>query len=139
MENINLNVLPKEGERLLEELGKGNMVITRSKNDFLYILEFDGKFHMFSHSPGAPGGGQKQFPKDEKYIAVVRKLADLSDSVYVAEFDKDLNIYGVMVSAEEGILSLFPGNDRDGDSDIEFIIPDKDKPSDDDNLDRINM
>ena len=133
MDNINLNVLPKEGERLLEELGKGNMVITRSKNDFLYILAFDEKFHMFSHTPGAPGGGQKQFPKDEKYTAVIRKLADLSDSVYVAEFDKDLNIYGVMVSAEEGILSLFPGNDRDSDSDIEFIIPDKDKLSDDNN------
>lgn len=131
MENVNLNVLPKEGERLLEELGKSNMVITRSKNDFLYILEFNNTFHMFSHTPGAPGGGQKQFPKDEKYTAVIRKLADLSDAVYVAEFDKNLNIYGVMVSAEEGILSLFPGKDRDNDADIEFIIPDKDKPSND--------
>lgn len=135
MENINLNVLPKEGERLLEELAKSNMVITRSKNDFLYILEFDGRFHMFSHTPGAPGGGQKQFPKDEKYTAVIRKLADLSDAVFVAEFDKDLNIYGVMVSAEEGILSLFPGNDRASDSDIEFIIPDKDKQVEDTNND----
>lgn len=107
------------------------MVITRSKNDFLYIVEFNNAFHMFSHTPGAPGGGQKQFPKDEKYTAVVSKLADLSDSVYVAEFDKNLNLYGVMASAEEGILSLFPGNDRDNDSDIEFIIPDKDKLSDD--------
>ena len=131
MENIDLNLLPKEGARLLEELGKGNMVIARSKNDFLYILEFDNKFHMFSHTPGAPGGGQKQFPRDEKYTAVIRKIADLSDALSMVEFDKQLNLYGVMVSAEEGILSMFPGNDRDSDSDIEFILPNKDKQDDD--------
>jgi hypothetical protein len=132
VENVNLELLPREGNRLLEELGKGYMVIVRSKNDFLYVLDFDGKFHMFSHTPGAPGGGQKQFPKDEKYTAVIRKLADLSDAVYKAEFDKGLNLYGVMASAEEGILSLFPGNDRDMDSDIEFVIPEKDEPGEDD-------
>jgi hypothetical protein len=127
VENIDLNVLPKEGARMLEELGKGHMVIARSKNDFLYILEFDNKFHMFSHTPGSTGGGQKQFPKDEKYMAAVRKIADLSDALFIAEFDKSLNLYGVMVSAEEGILSMFPGNDRDSDADIEFILPSKDK------------
>lgn len=132
MENVNLDLLPKEGDRLLKELGQGHMVIVRSKNDFLYILDFDGKFHMFSHTPGAPGGGQKQFPKDEKYTAVIRKLADLSDAVYKAEFDRGLNLYGVMASAEEGILSLFPGDDRAKDSDIEFVIPEKDKPGEDD-------
>lgn len=132
MENIDLNLLPKEGQRMLEELSKGNMVIARSKNDFLYILEFDGKFHMFSHTPGSTGGGQKQFPKDEKHTAVIKKIADLSDALYMAEFDKELNVYGVMVSAEEGILSLFPGNDRDNDSDIEFVLPNKDNQDDDD-------
>jgi hypothetical protein len=36
------------------------MVVARSKNDFLYILEFDGRFIVFPYA-GAPGGGQKQF------------------------------------------------------------------------------
>ena len=39
-----------------------------------------------------------------------------------------MNLYGVMATAEDGILSLYPGDDRDSDSDIEFVIPDKDKP-----------
>jgi hypothetical protein len=132
--NVNLEPLPKEGGRLLTELEHGHMVIVRSKNDFLYVLDFDGMFHMFSHTPGAPGGGQKQFPKDEKYTAVIRKLADLSDAVYKAEFDREQNLYGVMASAEEGILSLFPGQDRDMDSDIEFVIRDKGKPGNDENI-----
>jgi len=123
MENISLDILPKDGMRLLQELAAGNMVITRSENDFLYILDFDDQFHMFSHTTGAPGGGQRQFPKDEKHTATVRKLADISDAVYVAEFDKGLNLYGVMYTAEEGILSMFPGDDRDGDGTVDFSVP----------------
>ena len=120
MENIDLDLLPKDGERVLEELGNGNMVIMRSKNEFLYILDFDGQFHMFSHTPGAPGGGQRQFPRDEKHIATVRNLAKISDAVYMATFDKNLNLYGVMYTAEEGILSMFPGDDRDSDGIVDF-------------------
>jgi len=123
MEDINLDVLPKDGEQLLKELAAGKMVIARSKNDFLYILDFDGQFHMFSHTPGAPSGGQRQFPKDEKYTATVRNLAKISDEVYVAEYEKSLNLYGVMATAEDGILSMFPGDDRDSDGMVDFGAP----------------
>ena len=123
MENINLDMLPKDGERVMKELAAGNMVIARSKNDFLYIIAYDEQFHLFSHTPGAPGGGQQKFPIDEKYVATVRNLADISDAVYLAEFDKNLNLYSVMATAEEGILSMFPGDDRDSDSMIDFGVP----------------
>jgi len=125
MENIKLDILPKDGERMLKELAAGNMVITRSKNEFLYILDFDGQYHMFSHTPGAPGGGQKQFPKNEKYDTSVRKLADLSDAVYVVEYDKSFNLYGVMSTAEEAILSMFPGDDRESDGMVDFSLPEE--------------
>ncbi len=123
--DVNLSVLEKDGQAILDELKSGNMVVVRSKNDFLYVLQFDKKFHMFSHTPGATGGGQKQFPVDDKYTAVVKNLATLADAVFKVEFDRSMNLYGVLASAEEGILSLFPGGDREGDADVEFIIPDK--------------
>jgi hypothetical protein len=124
MENIvNLGLLPKQGDNIIKELAGGNMVVARSKNDFLYIFDFDDEFHLFSHSPAAACGGQKRFPKDEKYTAIIRNLANLADSLFVAEFDKSFNIYGVMYSAEEGILAMFPGDDRDADEDIEFVFP----------------
>jgi len=123
VENINLDLLPADGNRMLEEISKGHMVIARSKSDFLYILEFDGSIHMFSHTIGAPGGGQKQFEKDEKSTAMVRKVADLSDAVYLCEFDKNLNLYSVMATAEQGILDMFPGEDRDNDGIVDFSIP----------------
>jgi len=108
---------------MLEEASSGNLVIARSKSDFLYIIEFDGTIHMFSHTIGAPGGGQKQFPKDEKTTAMVRKIADLADAVYKAEFDKSMNLYSVMATAEQGILEMFPGDDRSRDGVVDFSIP----------------
>jgi hypothetical protein len=120
VENINLDMLPKDGARVLKELADGKMVVARSKNDFLYIIDMDGQFHMFSHTPGSPGGGQRQFPKDEKYTATVRKLAEISDAVYSVEYDKNMNLYGVMYTAEEGILSMFPGEDRNNDAMVDF-------------------
>ena len=33
-----------------------------------------------------------------------------------------MNLYGVMASAEEAILTAFPGNDRDADEDVEFRV-----------------
>ena len=120
-ENVDLDLLPKDGERVLQELTEGKMVIARSNNDFLYILDFNGQFHMFSHTIGAQGGGQRQFPKNEKFTATVRNIADLADAMYVASFNKDMNLYGVMASAEEGILSMFPGDDRDNDEIVDFM------------------
>jgi len=125
MENINLDMLPKDGERLLEELTAGNMVVTRSKNDFLYILDDEKQFHLFTHTTGAPGGGQRQFPKDEKHTAMVRKLADLSDAMYLVEFDKKLNLYAVMYTAEEAILDMFPSENRDEDGMVDFGLPEE--------------
>lgn len=133
MDQVDLHLLPKDGDRVLKELKDGNMVIVRSKNDFLYILDMDGQFHMFFHASGAPGGGKRQFPKDEKHTAVVRKLASLADGVYMATFDKSMNLFGVMATAEEGILSMFPGEMGDDDV-IEFIVPGE-MASDEDNQD----
>jgi hypothetical protein len=99
------------------------MVVARSGRNFLYILDRDGIFSMFTHTPGAPGGGRKQFPKDDRHVALVRKITDISDHVYLAEFGEEMDLFGVMYAAEEGILSMFPGDDRDADGSIEFEIP----------------
>jgi len=119
-EQITLDLIPKEGERILRELKDGNMVIVRERNNFLYMLEKHREYHMFSHSAGATGGGQRQFPVNEKYKASIRKLADLADAAYVCIYDESMNLYGVLQTAEEGILSMFPGENRDGDEDVEF-------------------
>ena len=60
---------------------------------FYIFWSYDGKFHMFSHTPGSnPGGGQKQFPIRTKNItAVVHKLADYIRLPFITvEFEKSI-------------------------------------------------
>ncbi|MDR0916573.1 MAG: hypothetical protein LBN02_05220 [Oscillospiraceae bacterium] len=123
---VNLDLLPRDGERALSALADGRMVVARSDNDFLYVIDFEREFHMFSHTIGAPGGGQRQFPKNEKYRATVKKVAELADAVYAVEYDHEMNIYGVMATAEDAILSMFPGGASNV-ATVEFAPWDRDK------------
>jgi len=122
-DRLRLDVLPKDGDRIVEELSKGNMVAARSKNDFMYMMDNGTEFRLFSHTSGAPGGGSKTFPKNEKYTAVIRSFARMSDALFLVEFDRDMNLFGVLASAEEAILNMFPGKDRDADEAVEFHVP----------------
>lgn len=123
---IDLEVLGKNGDRVLEELERGKLIAARSKDDFLYILERGGTYHMFTHAVGSPEGGNKRFPKDEKYTAMVKSLATVADAVFAATFDEKMNLFGVLASAEHGILSMFPGAGEDEDGVITFSIPGED-------------
>jgi hypothetical protein len=123
-EQFNLELLPKDGEKLLDALKAERMVVVRSKNDFMYILLRGGTFHMFMHTPGSPDGGQNKFPEDEKYTAIVKNFANLSELAVAVTFDgKSMNLYNVMASAEEAILTEFPGDDRDADEIVDFTPP----------------
>ncbi len=120
---ITLDVLPKDGGRILNELSKGNLVVARSKNNFMYLLDEGGEHRLFSHTPGMPNGGRKTFPKSEKHTAIIGSFAEISDVLFLVEFDRRMGLSGVLASAEEGILSMYPGDDRDADETIEFLVP----------------
>jgi hypothetical protein len=122
-DKLTLDLLSKDWNCVQEELAKGNIVVARSKNDFLYILDEGGDYVLFSHTAGSPGGGRKTFPKNEKYTAVIRNFFEISDSRFLVEYDKTMDLFGVLASAEEGILTMYPGEDRDADESVEFIVP----------------
>ncbi len=119
---IDLEVLGKDGDKVLEALAQKKLVAARSRDDFLYILDRDGTYHMFTHAVGSPGGGSKRFPKDEKHTAMVKSLASVADAVFAASFDEKMDLFGVLASAEHGILSLFPGEENE-DGAITFMVP----------------
>jgi hypothetical protein len=122
-DKINLKILARDGDELMDALGRGDMIAARSKGQFLYILISDDKFQLFSHMTGAASGGRKSFPIDEKHRAVVKNLANMADSLYSVGFAADMDIYGVMVSAEEAVCAAFPEFGADEAGDVEFVIP----------------
>jgi hypothetical protein len=122
-DKINLKILARDGNEFMDALGRGEMLAACSKGQFLYILASDDRFQLFSHTVGAADGGRKSFPIDEKHRAVVKNLANLADSLYSVGFTADMNIYGVMASAEEAVCAMFPEYGADNAGDIEFVIP----------------
>ncbi|MDR2606389.1 MAG: hypothetical protein LBC38_03805 [Oscillospiraceae bacterium] len=124
MEQLQLELLPKDGEKVLEALKSGCLVVVRSKNDFMYVLLRKKQFQMFMHSPGSESGGRNQFPEDDKYTAIVKNFANLADMCVVVHYDAaQMNLFHVMASAEEAILTEFPGDDRDADEAVDFTPP----------------
>ncbi|MDR0818810.1 MAG: hypothetical protein LBN43_04475 [Oscillospiraceae bacterium] len=124
MEQLSLSLLPKDGVKMLDSLRAGNLIAVKSKNDFMYVILRKGEYQMFLHTIGAPNGGTKRFEDNEKYAAIVKNFAQLSDlAVEVAFDEKTMNIYHVMASAEEAILTEFPGDDRDLDETVDFTPP----------------
>jgi hypothetical protein len=125
-ENIDLKPLARDGDALLAALGRGEMAAARSKEHFLYILASNERFQLFSHTAGAASGGKKSFPIDEKHRAVVKKLAHMADALYAIDFDADMDIFGVMASAEEAVCALSMEFGAGGDAEITFAIPGED-------------
>ena len=124
MEHLEMTLLPKDGVALLAALESGAMVVVKSKQDFMYVILRNDEYHMFMHTVGAPNGGSKRFTADEKYTAVVKNFAELSDLlVSVAFDDKTMNIYNVMASAEEAILDEFPDGSGEPDAIVDFTPP----------------
>jgi hypothetical protein len=122
-DKINLKILARDGNEPMDALGRGEMLAAYSKGQFLYILALKDRFQLFSHTAGAASGGRKSFPIDEKHRAVVKTLANMSESLYSVGFAADMDIYGVMASAEEAVCAMFPGGGADDAGDIEFVIP----------------
>ncbi len=124
-EEIHISVLGKDPEAALKELSPCTMVAGRSHDDFLYIFNAADEYMVFSHTLGFSEGGRKSFGKDDKGTAIVKNLLDVAESVFAVEFGRDFNIYGVMCSAEEAIINMFPSADVDLNEDIDFFIPNR--------------
>ena len=122
-EIIDLKPLEPNEENLHETLDEGNMIILRSQADFIYIIKKDNSFFLFRHSPGSEEGGRKKYEDDEKGRAILKNLVSIAEFMFQARFGSEMDIRGVMVAAEEGILSMFPLDESMGGLDIEFEIP----------------
>lgn len=124
-EQVNLVMLPKETEEWMKSIEKGDLAVARSNNKFLYIYFSSGEYQLFVHTPGLSSGGRRTMTRDEKCTAMVSNLSKVADSLYSVEFEGHMDIFAVMATAEEAILSSFPNRDSVNHEDIDFIIPGK--------------
>ena len=104
-DEISIAPLGKDGDKLLSSLKAGNMVAILSGAEILYAV-LQGDFLCYIHPIGAEEGRAKRLPNNTECRAVVKNLANLADQLFEIEYDKKLDIMGVMQAAENGILAF---------------------------------
>ena len=119
-QKISLGPLAKDGEKLIASLEKGNMVAILSGGEIMYtVLRVD--YLCYIHPIGAEEGRAKRLPRTTENRAIVKNLAELADQLFEVEFDRSMNIMGVMQAAENGIVAFLDSIGQLPADDVDFM------------------
>ena len=103
--DVQLGPLAKDGEKLMQSLMDGNMVGILSGNEVMYTLK-EASFKCYIHPLGAEEGRAKMFPNNEKTRAIIKNMANICDQLFEIKFREGMDVMGVMVAAEQGIINF---------------------------------
>lgn len=118
--DVMIGPLAKDGDKLLDSLKKGNMVAILSQAEIMYTL-FDRDYLCYIHPIGAEEGRAKRLPDNAQCRAVVKNLANLADQLFEVQFDRSMDIMGVMQAAENGIVAFLDSIGRLPADDVDFM------------------
>ena len=116
---VELGPLGKEKGKILNSLRAGNMVAVLSGMELMYVYALHGDYHCFIHPLDSEEGRHKAFEANERNSAMLDNLYSAADALFEIRFAPELNLMGVMVTAERGISGYldmtgnFPGRDMD--------------------------
>ena len=119
-DQISIGPLAKDGDKLLASLEKGNMVAILSGMEIMYTL-LRGDYLCYIHPIGAEEGRAKRLPQNEQCRAVVKNLANLADQLFEVEFDRSMDVMGVMQAAENGIVAFLDSIGQLPADDVDFM------------------
>jgi len=102
---VHLEVLPREGGRLLDALEQGGMVAVLSGSEMMYIF-MDKAYQCFIHPLDAAEGRRKTLEKTEPNQAIIKNLENLADQIFKITYGEGVQYMGAMVAAERGIIEF---------------------------------
>ena len=117
--DVQLKLLEKDGEKLIRALNDGNMVAVLSKLEIMYVLIYGGAYQCFIHKMDAEEGRRKAWDIDERNTAMLKNLTAVADQLFEIIPKEGMNLMGVMVAAERGIIAYLdatgqlPAEDQD--------------------------
>ena len=101
---VELGPLGKEKGKILNSLQAGNMVAVLSGMELMYVYPLNGDYHCFIHPLDSEEGRHKAFEVNERNSAMLDNLYSAADALFEICFEPGLNLMGVMVTAERGII-----------------------------------
>ncbi|MBO4831404.1 MAG: hypothetical protein J5569_02900 [Oscillospiraceae bacterium] len=101
---IELGPLGKDKGKISKSLRDGNMVAVLAGMEIMYVLLFRGQFHCFIHPLDSEEGRRKAWDDNERNTAMLDNLYSAADALFEIRFPSELDLMGVMVTAERGIV-----------------------------------
>lgn len=101
---IELGPLGKEKGKITASLKAGKMVAVLSGMELMYIFLIRGQYHCFIHKMDAEDGRRKSWPVNERNTAMLDNLYSAADALFEARFHPDMDLLGIMATAEKGII-----------------------------------
>ena len=101
---IELGPLGKEKGKITASLKAGKMVAVLSGMELMYIFLLRGQYHCFIHRMDAEDGRRKSWPVNERNTAMLDNLNSAADALFEVRFHPDMDLLGIMATAEKGII-----------------------------------
>ncbi len=121
--DIQLSVLEKDGDALMQALDRGHMVAILAENELMFVFSEGRRYLCYIHALDAEEGRAKAFPRDEEHRAVIRHMAQLGDLFFEAQFKPGMERMGVMFAAEQGIIRYLDVTGQLPVEDVDFMAP----------------
>ena len=117
--DVMIGALEKDGEKMMQVIENGGMVAIVSGMEVMYTFVYNNQYQCFIHKFDAPDGRRKGWEINERNRAMLKNLDSAADQLFEITFQPDMNLMGVMVAAERGIinfmdyLGILPAEDMD--------------------------
>ena len=117
--DVMIGALEKDGEKMMQVIENGGMVAIVSGMEIMYTFVYNNQYQCFIHKFDAPDGRRKGWEINERNRAMLKNLDSAADQLCEITFQPDMNLMGVMVAAERGIinfmdyLGILPAEDMD--------------------------
>jgi len=120
-DKIELSFLDKEKCKITDSLREGNMVAILSGMEIMYVVQLQRMYRCMIHKFDAEEGRHKSFEINARNTAMLNNLNSAADQVFQIRFDKKMDLVGVMVTAERGIISYLDMTGQLPAEDVDFM------------------
>ena len=120
-DKIELSFLDKEKDKITVSLREGNMVAVLSGMEIMYVVQLRNMYRCIIHKFDAEEGRHKSFEINARNTAMLNNLNSAADQVFQIRFNKDMDLMGVMVTAERGIISYLDMTGQLPAEDVDFM------------------
>ena len=104
--DVRIGAIEKDGDQLMKVLEDGGMVAVLSGMEIMYTFIYNNQYQCFIHKFDAEDGRRKSWEMNERNRAMLKNLPSAADQLFEIKFKPDMNLMGVMVAAERGIINF---------------------------------